>query len=197
MVILKITRKLIESEIDLFSGQTFAMSFTTLSKQDWRLILLNSSTCEAALTTFSEVTKVLTLGDWTADFYGKNWESDQNVVTAQLVRLGICAAPRQFATNKAYSLFMNSFNTSKISMNDAKTCYKGQGYGECRSYNFGNTWYGEIGGCPWYHHWFPLELLLSIVKYNQEEDFMGVFNDHLMHNEHLERIFFDHEMPYF
>jgi len=185
------------SEPALYGGQTFAMSFTTMSKEDWSLVLLNSSTCEEALTKFSDVTKVLTIGDWTADFYGKNWESDQNVVTAQLVRLGICSAPRKYATNKAYSTFMNTFNTSSLKINDAKTCYKGQGYGECRSYNLGNTWYGEIGGCTWYHHWYPLELLLSIVKHNKEEDFMGVFDDHLIHNENLERLFFDHEMPYF
>ena len=172
------------------------MSFTTLSKADWRLILLNSSTCEAALTKFSDVTKVLTIGDWTADFYGKNWESDQNVVTAQLLRLGICRAPRRFVTNKAYSTFMSSFNLSRLDMNDAQTCYKGQGYGECRSYNLGNTWYGEVGDCTWYHHWYPLELLQSIVKHNQEEEFMRMFQDHLMHDEHLERMFFDHRKPY-
>ena len=35
--------------------------------------------------------QVHTIGDWTADFYGKHWESDQNVVTAQLLRFGICS----------------------------------------------------------------------------------------------------------
>ena len=24
---------------------------------------------------------------------------------------------------------------------DSNTCYKGQGWGECRAYKFGNTWY--------------------------------------------------------
>lgn len=172
------------------------MSFTTLSKQDWRLILLNISKCETALEKFSDVTKVLTIGDWTADFYGKNWESDQNVVTAQLLRLGFCNPPRKFAKNKAYSVFMDNFNMTMGNVSDAKTCYKGQGYGECRSYNLGNTWYGEVGGCSWYHHWYPLDLLLSIVRHNREEGFMRIFEDHLMHNEHLERIFFDHRKPY-
>ena len=173
------------------------MSFTTMKKQDWCLILQNCSTCEAALSKFSDVTKVLTIGDWTADFYGKNWESDQNVVKAQLICAGICSAPKQFLKNKAYTTFMNSFNMTRHNVSDSATCYKGQGYGECRSYNLGNTWYEEIGGCTWYHHWYPLELLLAIVKHNKEEEFMMVFQDHLMHNEHLERIFFDHNKPYF
>ena len=172
------------------------MSFTTMTKSDWSLILLNRSTCEEALDTFSDITKIHTLGDWTSDFYGKNWESDQNAVTAQLVRLGICSPPAAFSKNKAYSTFMRSFNMSHRIKSDSRTCYKGQGYGECRSYNFGNTWYKEIGGCAWFHHWYPLELLLSIVKYNREEWFMDYFQDHLLHNEHQERIFFDAEWPY-
>ena len=109
----------------------------------------------------------------------------------------ICSAPKQFLNNKAYTTFMKSFNVTRHNVSDSKTCYKGQGYGECRSYNLGNTWYEEIGGCTWYHHWYPLELLLAIVKHNKEEEFMRVFEDHLMHNEHLERIFFDHNKPYF
>ena len=169
------------------------MSFSTLSKQDWRLILLNSSKCEAALNKFSDITKVKTIGDWTADFYGKHWESDQNVVTAQLLRLGFCSVPKNHRLN---TLFMKNFNLTRHNVNDSSKCFKGQGYGECRSYNLGNTWYGEVGGCSWYHHWYPLELLQSIVHYNQEEEFMRIFEDHLMHNEHLERIFFDHRKPY-
>ena len=90
------------------------MSFTTLSKADWRLILLNSSTCEAALTKFSDVTKVLTIGDWTADFYGKNWESDQNVVTAQLLR-----------HNRSYRDILADFKPPYKSLynSNCSTCY--------------------------------------------------------------------------
>ena len=140
------------------AGQTFAMSFTTMAKRDWRIILLNCLTCESALSKFSDVTKVLTIGDWTADFYGKNWESDQNVVTAQLIRAGICSAPKQFLKNKAYTTFMNSFNVTRHNVTDSATCYKGQGYGECRSYNPGNTWYeegapGSIIGTHWSSSW--------------------------------------------
>ena len=145
---------------------------------------------------FSDVTNVHTLGDWTSDFYGKNWESDQNVVTAQLLRLGICSPPIPFSNNEAYSMFMESVNPSHRMIRDSKTFFKGQGYGECRSYNLGNTWYEEVGGCPWFRHWYPLKLLLAIVNNNQEGWFMDYFQQHLLHDERLERLFFDDERPY-
>ena len=94
-----------------FLGQTFAMSFTTLHKKDWRLILEGSETCEAALEKFPQFAKVETIGNWTKEMYGRygykiyirflkiiltifsNWESDQNIVTAQLIRHKICTLP--------------------------------------------------------------------------------------------------------
>ena len=60
----------------------------------------------------------------------------------------------------------------------------------------GNTWYEEVGGCPWFHHWYPLQLLKYIVAENGEEEFLSLFDDHLIHNENLERLFFDHRYPY-
>ena len=163
--------------IKLLSGQTFGISLTTLRKKDWRFILLNCSTCESVIETFSDVAHLTTMGDWT-DVYGKHWESEQNVVTSQLLRLGLCSVPK---TNRLAKMFMQNYNMSD-NLDDSKTCYKGQGYGECRSWNLGNTWYEEVGGCPWYHHWYPLELLQAIVKHNQEEDFMRMFQDHFMHD---------------
>jgi len=175
----------------LYGGQTFGISLTTLRKKDWRFILLNCSTCESVIETFSDVAHLTTMGDWT-DVYGKHWESEQNVVTSQLLRLGLCSVPK---TNRLAKMFMQNYNMSD-NLDDSKTCYKGQGYGECRSWNLGNTWYEEVGGCPWYHHWYPLELLQAIVKHNQEEDFMRMFQDHFMHDDRLERMFFDHRKPY-
>ena len=69
------------------------MAFTTLAKRDWRMILENSRSCEAALARFPEYARVATLGDWTKEFYGKNWETDQNIITAQLIKKGICTLP--------------------------------------------------------------------------------------------------------
>ena len=70
------------------------MAFTTLTKRDWRLILENSQSCEAALNKFPEYAKVETIGDWTKEFYGKNWESDQNIITAQLIKNRFCTLPK-------------------------------------------------------------------------------------------------------
>ena len=36
-----------------------------------------------------------------------------------------------------FRLFFPGENTSLFTGSDAKTCYKGSGWGECRSYNFG------------------------------------------------------------
>ena len=66
-----------------------------------------------------------------------------------------------------FSLFFPNEPEEQFTGSDAKTCYKGSGFGECRSYNFGetilkqpfdivqltpaasgNTWYEEIGDCP-------------------------------------------------
>ena len=77
---------------------------------------------------------------------------------------------------------------------DPSTCYKGQGFGECRwpslgelllhiliflaanatilyyrpppiqNVPSGNQWYEEVGDCPWWHHQFPLNLLQQIVE---------------------------------
>ena len=69
----------------LWGGQTFAMSFTTMAKRDWRMILKNSSSCEEVLEVFKHDVSAKTLDDWGVD-NGKHWESDQNVVTAQLLR---------------------------------------------------------------------------------------------------------------
>ena len=63
----------------------------------------------------------------------------------------------------------------KLGSWDGATCYKAQGFGECRQLNFGekicleirtsvlskptgNRWYKGMGDCPWWHHWYPLEL---------------------------------------
>ena len=69
----------------LHGGQTFAMSFTTMAKRDWRMILQNCSTCEEALEVFKKDVSIKTLDDWGIN-NGKHWESDQNIVTAQLLR---------------------------------------------------------------------------------------------------------------
>ena len=69
----------------LQGGQTFAMSFTTMSKKDWRMILRNSSTCDEVLEEFQDDVSVKTLDNWGVN-NGKHWESDQNVVTVQLLR---------------------------------------------------------------------------------------------------------------
>jgi len=181
------------AETALYGGQTFAMSFTTLHKKDWRLILEGSETCEAALEKFPQFAKVETIGNWTKEMYGSNWESDQNIVTAQLIRHKICTLP---PGHNIFRLFFPGENTSLFTGSDAKTCYKGSGWGECRSYNFGNTWYEEIGGCPWFHHWYPLQLLKNILDETGEHEFMNVFEDHLIQDENIERLFFDHRKPY-
>ena len=178
--------------IQSFLGETFGISLLTLRKKDWRLILLNISSCEKIMDTFSDITEVRTLLFGTSTL-GQHWESDQNVVTAQLLRLGICSVPRN---NRLNTLFMQNLNITGNNTNDSATCFKGQGYGECRSFNFGNTWYKQIGGCTWFHHWYPLELLQTILQTYQEEKFIGVFDDHLIHNSQLERIFFDQNKPY-
>ena len=51
----------------LHGGQTFAMSFTTMTKRDWRMILKNSSTCEQVLEVFKTDVSVKTLDDWGVD----------------------------------------------------------------------------------------------------------------------------------
>ena len=51
----------------LHGGQTFAMSFTTMTKRDWRMILNNSSTCEEVLDVFKTDVSVKTLDDWGVD----------------------------------------------------------------------------------------------------------------------------------
>ena len=61
------------------------MSFTTMSKKDWRMILRNSSTCDGVLKEFQDDVSVKTLDNWGV-VDGKHWESDQNVVRAQLLR---------------------------------------------------------------------------------------------------------------
>ena len=170
------------------------MSFTTLRKKDWRLLLDNKKVCESALVRFQREAKIQTLGSWTKDFYGKNWESDQSVVTSQLIRLQLCSlAPG----HRLLSTFFRAENHTLLTGNDARSCYKGTGWGECRPFNFGTTWHEDIGGCPWFHHWYPLQLLQHIVQDNDEEHFLQIFNNHLLHNNTIERLFFDHHRPYF
>lgn len=70
------------------------MAFTTLAKKDWRLLLDGSKTCEEALSKFPSYANVETIGDWTKEVYGKNWESDQNIITARLLKLNICTLPQ-------------------------------------------------------------------------------------------------------
>ena len=65
-----------------------------------------------------------------------------------------------------------------------------------KKYFSGNTWYEEVGGCPWFHHWYPYHLFKQIIKENNEEHFQDVFGDHMIHDQSLERIFFDHRFPY-
>jgi len=143
----------------LYGGETFAMSFTTLRKENWRQLLDNSSTCQQALERFPQISKVKTL-QYADKSFGKHWESDQDVVTARLLRLGICTVPK---TNRLSKIFLKD---SKVNLGtwDGATCYKAQGFGECRELNFGNKWYQQIGDCPWWHHWFPLQLFKDIVE---------------------------------
>ena len=70
------------------------MAFTTLAKTDWRKLLDGSKTCEEALGKFPSYAQVQTIANWTKDFYGKNWESDQNIITARLLRLNYCTLPQ-------------------------------------------------------------------------------------------------------
>ena len=83
----------------LYGGQTFAMSFTTLSKADWRVVLANTSSCQQViiwiwnqfyqfcqenilqvLAKFPEDAGQKTLDNWGVN-NGKHWESDQNIVS--------------------------------------------------------------------------------------------------------------------
>ena len=82
------------SHLNLLSGQTFAMAFTTLAKKDWRILLDGSKTCVEVLEKFPSYAKVETIANWTKEAYGKNWESDQNIITARLLKLNICTLPQ-------------------------------------------------------------------------------------------------------
>ena len=85
------------------------MAFTTLHKRDWRLILEGSKTCEAALDKFPDFAKVETVGNWTKEYYGRNWESDQNIITAQLVKHNICTLPPGHRVNiNSYVIYIGS-----------------------------------------------------------------------------------------
>jgi len=149
----------------LHGGQTFAMSFTTMRKSDWRIILGNSSSCQEALHMFKDAAGIKTLAFVRSDF-GKHWESDQNIVTAQLLRLGICSVPK---TNPLNNHFIREEEKDLIGRPDSTTCYKGQGFGECRWPSLGNHWFEEVGDCPWWHHQFPLKLLQQIVERTGED----------------------------
>ena len=70
------------------------MAFTTLAKKDWRLLLDGSKTCEEALGKFPSYANVETIGNWTKEVYGRNWESDQNIITARLLKLKFCTLPQ-------------------------------------------------------------------------------------------------------
>ena len=52
----------------------------TLAKKDWRLLLDGSKTCEEALGKFPSYANVETIGNWTKEVYGRNWESDQKLI---------------------------------------------------------------------------------------------------------------------
>lgn len=154
-------------------GQTFAMSFTTLRKKDWRIILGNTSSCQQALEKFEYAVAVRTLAGGRGQ---KHWESDQNIVSAQLLRLGLCTLPVSHRlTNlfhlKEFFLQNNTQRETSVSLGgwDGATCFKGQGWGECRSENFGNHYYSGMGGCPWWHHWFPEERLREIAEPRGED----------------------------
>jgi hypothetical protein len=82
---------------------------------------------------FQDAAKVKTLrADIVWGDFGKHWESDQNVVTARVLRLGLCSVPR---ANRLTELFLAN-STKELGAWDA-TCYMGQGWGECRHNNFG------------------------------------------------------------
>ena len=49
------------------------------------VVLANASTCQEALATFQDAAGARTLEDQGVDF-GLHWESDQNIVTARLLR---------------------------------------------------------------------------------------------------------------
>ena len=88
--------------LNLLSGQTFAMAFTTLAKKDWRLLLDGSQTCEEALGKFPSYANVETIGNWTKEVYGRNWESDQNIITARLLKLKICTLPQSHPASEDF-----------------------------------------------------------------------------------------------
>lgn len=156
----------------LYGGETFAMSFTTLRKEDWRELLDNSSTCQQALERFPRISQVKTL-QFAEKSFGKHWESDQDVVTARLLRLGICTVPKD---NRLSKLFLTDSKV-KLGSWDGDRCYKAQGFGECRQLNFGNRWYKGMGDCPWWHHWYPIELFKDIVERAGEEWVFSWFID--------------------
>ena len=171
----------------LHGGQTFAMSFTTMTKRDWRMILQNTSTCEAALEMFEKDVSVKTLDDWGVN-NGKHWESDQNIVTAQLLRAKICSVPQQ---NRLNNLFLKNTSVTP-GFCDSATCWKGQGFGECRAYKFGNTWYSTIGGCSWWHHTYPITLFTTIVEHNKDQWVYPLF----IWTMNKEEMFFNPDRPY-
>ena len=75
-------------------------------------------------------------------------------------RYEICSVPEHHRLNK---IFLQNTSTAP-GTRDSSTCWKGQGFGECRACNFGNTWYDTIGGCYWWHHWYPITLLPALWR---------------------------------
>ena len=86
------------------------MAFTTLAKTDWRLLLDGSKTCEEALAKFPSYANVETIGNWTKEVYGRNWESDQNIITARLLKLNICTLPQSHPVCDHYHLPLPSYS---------------------------------------------------------------------------------------
>ena len=100
----------------------------------------------------------------------------------------ICSVPKQNRLNK---LFLSNSSVTP-GFCDSSTCWKGQGFGECRAYRFGNTWYPTVGGCYWWHHWYPLPLLTSIVEQNSDQWVYPLF----IWTQQKEQMFFNPDRPY-
>ena len=104
------------------------------------------------------------------------WEVDQSVTTTAILKARLCSPPEDASVWAKLHLMPEEGQ-------DKKTCWHGQGWGQCR-YSLGTYYYPRMPGCTWWHAGVPKEMVENMLP-TDSPLYRSVFLTNIMFNPFL------------
>ena len=137
-------------------NESFPMSMLAMRAETWSALLKHSTTVTQLSQLAGAKQRVFTTEGETTD----TWEVDQSVTTTAILTAGLCSPPKNASVWSKLALKPETIRTGEHQ--DKRTCWHGQGWGQCRA-SLGTYYFPGMSGCTWWHAGIPREVIEQLL----------------------------------